>query len=146
MVKNVRIFLDLTQKTYFMRCCVTTPFIGSATIAHISERFFEVADRFDSCLTVELLQKHLLTRKGNRFNYGIGKDYLRSQNLETMYLSVSGVSIIKYDTAQKYNDFVCPAPYLYTVNHLEAIDINSSDDWENAQQMCQIDSLRKIIT
>jgi len=131
-----------TSSDDIIRACVTTPFLDERVLLDMWVRYTKDKDRHDSCVSVEKIQSHLLSEHGKRLNYGLGFDYLMSQELEPMYSIKSGFFIFNRAIASRIHYFIGNHPLLYECGLLESLDINYPDEFLQAQYLLNIPEFR----
>ncbi len=137
--------LASTKSDNIIRACVTTPFLNEKTILNMWEIYLNHKDQYDSCVCVEKIQTHMLSQHGNRLNYGLGLDYLMSQEIEPVFCVKSGIFIFNRKTSQRLHYFIGNRPYLYECSALQSIDINNEEDFTQAQLLLSVPELKKCI-
>ncbi len=137
--------LKCTQSEDIIRACVTTPFLDDKVLLSMWQRYVENKHQYDSCVSVEKIQCHLLSQHGHRLNYGLGFDYLMSQELEPIYSIKFGLFIMNRSIASRVHYFVGNRPLLYECNTLQSFDINYPDEFKQAQQLLHIPEFRVCV-
>lgn len=137
--------LASTKTENIIRACVTTPFLNEEIVLSMWRIYQNQKQKYDSCVCVEKIQTHMLSQHGNRLNYGLGLDYLMSQEIEPVFCVKSGVFIFNRKTAQRLHYFIGNRPYLYECSALQSIDINHESDFTQAQLLLNVPELRKCI-
>lgn len=137
--------LESTKQNHLIRACVTTPFLDHTVLLQMWEHYQKHQKEYDSCCAVEKIQTHMLGYTGNRLNYGLGIEYLMSQEIEPIYCVKSGIFIFNRETAKRLRYFIGNKPFLYECQTLQSMDINDNEDFNQAQILTQIPSFQKYI-
>ena len=103
----------------------TAPFISKETI----EKGVEVIKegKYDSVLSVSKIQE-FLWKDGKPFNYSLDS-IPRTQDLDPLYAETCGLYINSKDLILKQNRRIGDNPYLLEVSKIEALDIDTEDDF-----------------
>jgi CMP-N-acetylneuraminic acid synthetase len=110
---------------------VTNPFIEATTIeAGVRSILF---DGHDSACAVSELREHLW-REGKPFNFTRG-DPPRTQDLTPLFAEV-GVFMYRKEVFANTGTRYGQNPYFLLLDKIEAIDINTRDDYDLARAVC----------
>lgn len=107
----------------------TSPFIKAESIQDALSKV--INGDYDSAMSVEKIQT-FTWYKNKPLNYGLD-DIPRTQDIEPVYIETSGFFIFKNHVLQKYGSRIGKNPYLKQVTKIEAIDIDTKDDFELAK-------------
>lgn len=110
----------------------TAPFVEKETINKGIEAV--ISQKFDSAFCVEKMQDFFWTKKNNPLNFDAG-NIPRSQDIEPIYRETSGVYIFTGEVFKNTKRRVGSKPFLMEVSKREAVDINSSEDFQFAELM-----------
>ncbi len=112
---------------------VTNPLIQDHTIIQAIEIYNEFKNKYDSLNSAHLIKKFLF-QNHLPANYDL-RNQPRSQDLPDIFALNFGVSIISRDKMIAYKNIVGHHPYLYTIDDVEAIDIDTKADFDIAEFM-----------
>lgn len=116
----------------YFQLFATAPFLKPDSIKKCVE-ILKITQSYDSCLTVTE-HKGFFWFKENPINY---LPYIlpRSQDVSPIIEETTGLYGIKATALKKYKCRIGAAPYLYTLDKLEATDINTQEDFELAERI-----------
>ena len=120
----------IPEYDFYFQCHVTSPFLSSKSIKEC-HRKLTTSHIYDSILTVEIINKFCWYRN-NPINYD-PKDLPRTQDLYPMYQETSGLYGIRADVFDKYQCRIGKNPYFFVVSGKETIDIDTIEDFKNAE-------------
>ncbi|MEP3889155.1 MAG: acylneuraminate cytidylyltransferase family protein [Hellea sp.] len=110
---------------------VTSPFIDSSLFDLVIKTYWEgLGDTHDSLMTVTPLQSFLWNKDGPvNYDRNIEK-WPRTQTLEPLYIINNGIFIAAADIYRTEQDKMGPNPKLFTLTHLQELDIDWPDDFD----------------
>jgi len=131
---NKIIAYDLSQidDKYFLQTHSTNPLLKTSTVDKAVEMFFENMDKHDSLFSVTKLQVRLHDEAGKPVNYVRG-ELLRTQDLPPLYEENSNLYIFSKNSFNKSKDRIGQNPYMFEMNKIEAIDIDTPEDFQLAE-------------
>lgn len=106
----------------------TAPYVSAATMKECIEKVQSY--KYDSAFCVEKIQD-FLWKDGKTFNFD-ERNLPRSQDIEPIYRETSGIYVFRKEVFEKYNSRIGDNPYMKEVNYIEAVDINTNEDFELA--------------
>ena len=124
-------FIKAVDADVYVFANTTSPFLKSETIENALMHVLD--NSHDSALTVEKIQTFARFR-GEPINYDIN-DIPKTQDIEPIYIETSGFYIFTKDVFVKNNRRVGFNPYLQVVQGLEAIDIDTLEDFKMAEAL-----------
>lgn len=121
----LKAFANDVDADYYLLTHATAPFISKETI----EKGVEVIKegKYDSVLSVSKIQE-FLWKDGKPFNYSLDS-IPRTQDLDPLYAETCGLYIYSRDLILKQNRRIGDNPYLLEVSKIEALDIDTEDDF-----------------
>ena len=121
----LKAFANDVDADYYLLTHATAPFISKETI----EKGVEVIKegKYDSVLSVSKIQE-FLWKDGKPFNYSLDS-IPRTQDLDSLYAETCGLYIYSRDLILKQNRRIGDNPYLLEVSKIEALDIDTEDDF-----------------
>lgn len=120
---------------YYFQLFATAPFLQSDTIRHCVETLMS-SEEYDSCFTA-LLHHGFFWRDGAPVNYRPGV-LPRSQDLHPVIEETTGLYGILKDSLLRYRCRIGRDPYIYEVSKLEAVDLNTEEDFKIAEVIGRI--------
>ena len=119
----------------YFQAFVTAPFLTVETISNCLE-FLKYSTACDSVFTA---QKHpgWFWMDGNPVNYQPSL-LPRSQDAKFLIQETTGLYGITKKALKKYNQRIGATPKMWLVSWLEALDIDTEEDFEFAEKLCQI--------
>ncbi len=112
---------------------VTQPFTKPETIRGALDKV--LYEEYDSAFSCTCIQDYCWY-KGKPFNYDM-KDIVTTQNLEPVYMETGAFFIFRKEVFTKYHQRIGKNPYMCVLNHLEAVDIDTKEDFEFAKVVAQ---------
>lgn len=109
----------------------TAPFIESETIQDCIEKV--MTGKYDSAFTAVKIQD-FLWKDGQAWNFD-ASNVPRSQDLDVVYRETSGIYVFRKEVFEQYRRRVGIRPYIKEVGYREAVDINTSADFELAEKL-----------
>lgn len=130
---NDIIAYDLSQieGKYFLQTHATNPLLKPDTIDKAIEVFFKLRDH-DSLFSVTELQVRLYNKNGKPINHKPEEAPI-TQNLQPIFEENSNLYIFTKDSFKKQHSRIGKRPYLFKINKLEAIDIDTEEDFRLAE-------------
>ncbi|KPJ56698.1 acylneuraminate cytidylyltransferase [Parcubacteria bacterium DG_74_2] len=124
---------DLSQidNKYFLQTHTTNPLLTAKTINKAIEIFFGLKNH-DSLFSVTKLQTRLYDKKWRAINHNPNK-LIRTQDLLPIYEENSNLYIFSKDSFEKQHNRIGEKPYLFEINKLEAMDIDTEEDFKIAE-------------
>jgi len=131
---NDIIAYDLSQidNKYFLQTHTTNPLLTTKTINRAIETFFQNSREYDSLFSVTRLQVRLYDKDGKPINHN-PKEPPITQNLQPMFEENSNLYIFSKDSFKKRHNRIGEKSYLFEINKIEAIDIDTMDDFKIAE-------------
>lgn len=128
---NDIIAYDLTQcdGEFFLQTHSTNPLLKTSTIDLAIKKFFDNLDLYDSLFSVTKVQTRFYDKNAKAINHNPEK-LLRTQDLEPMYEENSNFYIFSkksFELARKKR--IGLKPQIFSMNKLEAIDIDNPEDF-----------------
>lgn len=124
-------FINQVDADIYILAHTTSPFIKSETISAALNRVLN--NDYDSALTVQRIQT-FSWYQGSPINYSLD-DIPRTQDLEPIYVETSGFFIFEKEVFTKHQRRIGVKPYLQEVGSIEAVDIDTKEDYEFALQL-----------
>lgn len=109
----------------------TNPLLKSSTIVDAIERFSSFAQNIDSIFSVTKYQSRFYSQQGDPINHD-PTNLIPTQDLTPWYEENSNFYLFTRDSFLASNARIGKSPYLYEVPMLEAIDIDTQEDWDLA--------------
>ena len=128
-------FIDNKPGEEFLMTHATNPFLSTSTIKIAIEVYNEKKlSGFDSLFSVSEIQGRLYDSKGRTVNHKKG-ELMRTQDLEKYYLENSALYLFSHTSFAESRSRIGHQPYLYRISPLEAIDIDTRDEWALAEKL-----------
>lgn len=121
-------FINQVDADIYILAHTTSPFIKSETIS--SALNMVLNQDYDSALSVQKIQT-FSWYQGSPINYSMD-DIPRTQDLEPLYVETSGFFIFEKEVFTKHQRRIGFTPYLQEVGSIEAVDIDTKEDYEFA--------------
>lgn len=112
---------------------VTQPFTKSESIKTALDKV--LYEGYDSAFSCTCIQDYCWY-KGKPFNYNM-KDVVTTQNLEPIYMETGAFFIFKKEVFTKMHQRIGEKPYMYVMDPLEAVDIDTAEDFEFAKVVAE---------
>lgn len=124
---------DIILGEHILWTHVTSPFVNQHLYDDMITSYFEkIASGYDSLMTVTKIQA-FLWKNGKPLNYDREVEkWPRTQTLEAVYEVNSAAFIASRDLYKKSNDRIGEKPFLFTLDHLSAHDVDWPEDYELA--------------
>lgn len=120
---------------YIMYATCVTPFMKKETLENMIHIFRTEADKYDSVASVQN-NKNFFWMNGKPLNFD-PKAQCKSQNLPPVLNITYAACIIERQKMIAMRNCVGEQPFLYEVDELEAIDIDTSLDFVIAESLCK---------
>lgn len=126
----IRELMDRVDAEIYMFSHVTSPFVSRE---HLEECISAVScEGYDSAFTAHRIQKLLWQEDCTPLNFNAEK-VPRTQDLHPLFEEVSAAYVFRKSTFQRLNRRIGVNPKIVEVSDLEAIDIDTRDDFVLAQ-------------
>lgn len=110
---------------------VTSPFIKPETFSKCINQFDDALNR--SIVTASIV-KEFLWRGDKPLNFSLDK-HPKSQELTDVQAINFGLCLLRKETLVKYRTIIGPNPQIFTVSHVEGLDIDTPLDFFIAEQV-----------
>jgi CMP-N-acetylneuraminic acid synthetase len=124
-------FINQVDSDIYLLAHTTSPFLARKSVEHALGKV--LGEKYDSALSVQKKQT-FVWYKGETLNYQ-RDDVPRTQDIEPIYIETSGFYIFQRDHFLTYKSRIGFHPYFQEVNDMEAIDIDTGEDYEFALQI-----------
>jgi len=121
-------FIELIDSDIYILAHTTSPFISQKSIEN--SLFRVLGNQNDSALSVQRKQT-FAWYNGKPLNYS-PKDIPRTQDIEPVYIETSGFFIFKRNIFLNHGRRIGFNPYFQEVDEIEAIDIDTEEDYKFA--------------
>lgn len=111
----------------------TSPLFGNFEAC--AKKFLEGRSKYDSLVAVLPKKSFFLDKNGRGINYNPGYWHPYSQQLETYYEVTGACYMGLKSDMHKWSYWFGPNPYLFEVSPLEAIDVDTKEDFKFAQKL-----------
>jgi CMP-N-acetylneuraminic acid synthetase len=118
-------FADLIDADIYILAHATSPFVSSSTILHCLNKV--KTGFFDSSFAAKKLQNFIWV-DNKPFNFDLTNPP-RTQDLDPIYLEISSPYIFSKSVIQNYNSRTGCKPFIHTCSEIEAIDIDTMEDF-----------------
>lgn len=119
---------------------VTQPFTKPQSIKNALDKvLFEGYDSAFSCTCIQ----DYCWYKGKPFNYDM-KDIVVTQNLEPIYMETGAFFIFRKKVFKELHQRIGNNPYMQVIDSLEAVDIDTADDFEFAKIVAKYNKAKGI--
>lgn len=116
----------------------TNPLLSSTTYDRAVTVFFEKLGKYDSLLSVSVLQEHLWDENWNALNYDpYAERHTPARDLHKWYMQDGGIFIQPYDQMVGNSYFFGKRPYLFEIPEAEFLDINCTRDYITAKALLE---------
>lgn len=126
-------FLQTVDSDIYLLAHTTSPFLTQGSIEHALLKV--LYENYDSALSVQKKQT-FIWYKGRTLNYKV-EDIPRTQDIEPIYIETSGFYIFKKHHFLISKSRIGSKPYFQEVNDMEAIDIDTKEDYDFALKLIQ---------
>ncbi len=121
----------------FLQTHVTNPLLQVSTIINAIKFYNDNLNKYDSLFTVTEYQGRFYNNKGQPINHKINQ-IEQTQNMEPIYEDNSCLYLFSKESFNK-NGRVGLNPKMYEINKIEAIDIDTQEDWIIAEGVAKCD-------
>lgn len=125
----IEYFLKDIRADIYILTHVTQPFTKADSIKEALEKV--VNGEYDSAFSAIEIQDYCWY-KGKPLNYDM-KDIVTTQNLEPIYMETGAFFIFTREVFERYHQRIGIRPYMKIIDQIEAIDIDTMEDYEMAQ-------------
>ena len=108
---------------------ITQPFTKAASIKKALDKV--LYEGYDSAFSCTCIQDYCWYQ-GKPFNYDM-QDIVTTQNLEPIYMETGAFFIFRKEVFTKLHQRIGKNPYMYVIDQFEAVDIDTSEDFEFAK-------------
>lgn len=108
---------------------VTQPFTKADSIREALSKV--VSGEYDSAFSVVQIQDYCWYQ-GKPLNYDM-KDIVTTQNLEPIYMETGSFFIFTREVFEKYHQRIGKRPYMKIIDQVEAVDVDTLEDYKMAQ-------------
>lgn len=112
---------------------VTQPFTKPESIRKALDKV--ISGKYDSAFSAVVLQDYMWMN-GKPFNYDV-KNIPRSQDLEPIYMETGAFFIFRKEVFTELGQRIGKKPYVCEVNQFEAVDIDTSEDFDFAETVAE---------
>lgn len=126
-------FLKDVYADIYVLTHVTQPFTKSSSIAEALDRV--MSGEYDSAFSAKVIQDYCWY-KGKPFNYNM-KDIVTTQSLEPIYMETGAFYIFTREVFEKYRQRIGIKPYMKVISQIEAVDVDTADDYEFAKAVAE---------
>jgi CMP-N-acetylneuraminic acid synthetase len=124
--------LDQVGSDIVIQTHSTNPFLKSETVSAALKKFAALTPEYDSLFSVTRLQARLWDSKTQAVNHD-PSILLRTQDLAPLYIENSCFFIFTPELLRKHGTRIGPKPSMFEMSALEAIDIDTEEDFALAQ-------------
>lgn len=110
---------------------VTNPLLKDQTIYDAIDKYFSICDKYDSLNSAHPI-KEFMFRDNLPINYDL-RNQPRSQDLPDIFALNFAINIINRKSMIECKNVVGYKPYIYSINEIEATDIDNPIDFEFAE-------------
>ena len=125
--------LPKIEGNFFIQTHVTNPCLQGTTLSSALENYFLNLTQFDSCFAVTKHLSRFYDPSFRPINHD-PKTLIQTQDLPPLYEDNSCFYIFSRDTFASHQR-IGPRPLLYPISKIEAIDIDSEEDFIMAEQV-----------
>jgi CMP-N-acetylneuraminic acid synthetase len=127
-------FINQVNADVYILAHTTSPFIKSETIQNALNQMLN--EKHDSAFSAQRVQTFAWF-KGNPINYDIN-DVPRTQDIDPIYVETSAFFMFEKEIFTNHNRRIGFNPYIQEVDSIEAIDIDTKEDYEFAISLTKI--------
>lgn len=126
-------FINDVDADIYILTHVTQPFTKVESIKKaLNKVLYEGYDSAFSCLRIQ----DYCWYKGKPFNYNMN-DIVTTQNLEPVFMETGAFFIFRKEVFTKYHQRIGKNPYMMEIDTLEAVDIDTANDFEFAKVVAE---------
>ena len=122
-------FLKDVEADIYVLTHVTQPFTKPSSMEEALQKV--ISGEYDSAFSAKEIQDYCWYQ-GKPFNYDM-QDIVTTQNLEPIYMETGAFYIFTRDVFEKYHQRIGQKPYIKVIDQIEAVDIDTADDYEFAK-------------
>ena len=126
-------FINTVDSDIYILAHTTSPFITQQSVENALANV--LSENYDSALSVQKKQT-FVWYKGQTLNYE-SNDIPRTQDIEPIYIETSGFYMFKKDHFLAHRRRIGFNPYFQELDDIEAIDIDTKEDYEFALKMIE---------
>lgn len=126
-------FVNDVDADIYVLTHVTQPFTKPGSIETALQKV--IHEGYDSAFSCVKIQDYCWY-KGKPFNYNM-KDIVTTQNLEPIYMETGAFFIFKKEVFTRLHQRIGENPYMCVIDQLEAVDIDTADDFEFAKVVAE---------
>jgi CMP-N-acetylneuraminic acid synthetase len=137
--------LAAVEATTYAMTHVTNPMLSSRTIRAALQQYWTAVESgaADSLFTVNKIQTRFYRADSSPVNHDPNK-LLQTQDLEPWFEENSNLYVFSRESFQQTNARIGLRPLLHVQHKLEAIDIDTPEDWAVAEAVAQLRSEGKV--
>lgn len=121
-------FTDMVEADVYILAHTTSPFLKSSTIENALSNILK--NGYDSSFSAQKIQT-FAWYKGKTINYDL-ENIPRTQDIEPIYIETSGFFMFEKEIFKRYKRRIGFNPYIQVVDTIEAIDIDTKEDYDFA--------------
>jgi len=122
-------FLKDVAADIYVLTHVTQPFTKPESMEEALQKV--MSGEYDSAFSAREIQDYCWYQ-GKPFNYDM-QDIVTTQNLEPIYMETGAFYIFTREVFEKYHQRIGKKPYIKVIDQIEAVDIDTADDYEFAK-------------
>ncbi len=123
----------IVSSNFILWTHTTSPFIDENTYDDMIDKFFQNIDKFDSLMSVTMIQKFLWDDNGPINDDRKIEKWPRTQTIKPIYEVNSGAFIASIDVYKYLKDRIGLNPFLYKLDGKQSFDIDWEDDFDMAE-------------
>lgn len=125
----IEYFLRDVKADIYVLTHVTQPFTKADSMEEALQKV--ISGEYDSAFSVREIQDYCWYQ-GKPFNYDM-QDIVTTQNLEPIYMETGAFYIFTREVFEKYHQRIGKKPYMKVIDQIEAVDIDTMQDYEFAK-------------
>lgn len=125
----IEYFLRDVKADIYILTHVTQPFTKADSVEEALQKV--ISGEYDSAFSVREIQDYCWYQ-GKPFNYDM-QDIVTTQNLEPIYMETGAFYIFTREVFEKYHQRIGKKPYMKVIDQIEAVDIDTMQDYEFAK-------------
>lgn len=125
----IEYFLRDVKADIYVLTHVTQPFTKPDSMEEALQKV--ISGEYDSAFSAKEIQDYCWYQ-GKPFNYDM-QDIVTTQNLEPIYMETGAFYIFTREVFEKYHQRIGKKPYIKVIDQLEAVDIDTGQDYEFAK-------------
>ncbi len=134
-------FINTIDSDIYLLAHTTSPFMSETSVRNALINV--LSENYDSALSV-IKKQTFVWYKGETLNYKLD-DIPRTQDIEPVYIETSGFFIFKKDHFLTHGQRIGFLPYFQELDDIEAIDIDTKEDYEFALRIIEPNKLLQEI-